>query len=96
VEAGHPGVRASCSLKRELGDPRGIAQTLHNLGKLQFLRGDHGAAQSFVALAHVAREGGKRDAAIAYAQRALEAHSRIGDQRGITQARGLLRALGAG
>ncbi len=105
----------SCTLKRDLGDHRGVGQSLHNLGKLHFLRGDyasaektfleslrirlgrgrdeHGAAQSYVALAHVAVKAGKLEDAERYATRALDAHMASGDQRGITQARGLLRTL---
>lgn len=56
-------------------------------------RDDHGAAQSYVALAHVALKAGKLEDAERYATLALEAHVACGDQRGITQARGLLRAL---
>ena len=56
-------------------------------------RDDHGAAQSYVALAHVALKAGKLEDAERYATFALEAHVACGDQRGITQARGLLRAL---
>jgi tetratricopeptide (TPR) repeat protein len=56
-------------------------------------RDEHGAAQSYVALAHVALKAGKREDAERYATRALKAHMAFGDQRGITQARGLLRAL---
>jgi len=103
----------SLALKRD----RGIAQTLHNLGKLHFLRGEyaraettfleslairtgrgrdeHGAAQSYVALAHVAKESGHVDAAVTWATRALEAHTRIGDSRGITQSRAILRDAAA-
>jgi tetratricopeptide (TPR) repeat protein len=58
-------------------------------------RDQHGAAQSYVALAHVALEAGKRENAAIYTRRALEAHEKFGDQRGIAQARGLLRALEA-
>lgn len=105
----------SCALKRDLGDARGIAQSLHNLGKLHYLRGDygsaeqafqeslrirlgrghdeHGAAQSYVALAHVAARAGNSQRAAEYATFALEAHARFGDQRGVTQARNLLAAL---
>jgi tetratricopeptide (TPR) repeat protein len=56
-------------------------------------RDEHGAAQSFVALAHVALGSGKRDDAATFAQRALEAHTKFGDQRGMTQARALLKSL---
>jgi tetratricopeptide (TPR) repeat protein len=58
-------------------------------------RDEHGAAQSYVALAHIALEAGKLEDAEGYATRALNAHMAFGDQRGITQARGLLRALQA-
>lgn len=58
-------------------------------------RDEHGAAQSLVALAQVAKSKGAVAAAVDYATRALEAHLRYGDQRGITQARGLLRTLAA-
>lgn len=57
-------------------------------------RDEHGAAQSYVALAHVALKAGKLDDAERYATLALEAHVAFGDQRGMTQARGLLEALG--
>lgn len=56
-------------------------------------RDEHGVAQSYVALAHVALKAGKLEDAERYATRALDAHMAFGDQRGITQARGLLRAL---
>jgi tetratricopeptide (TPR) repeat protein len=56
-------------------------------------RDEHGAAQSYVALAHAAVKVGKLEDAEGYATRALNAHMAFGDQRGITQARGLLRAL---
>ncbi|MEA2462615.1 MAG: hypothetical protein QOJ98_362 [Acidobacteriota bacterium] len=56
-------------------------------------RDEHGAAQSYVALAHVAVKAGKLEDAERYATRALDAHMASGDQRGITQARGLLRTL---
>lgn len=56
-------------------------------------RDEHGAAQSYVALAHVALKAEKLEDAERYATLALEAHVACGDQRGITQARGLLRAL---
>lgn len=36
----------SCILKCELGDPRDIAQSLHNLGKLHFLRENYASAES--------------------------------------------------
>lgn len=58
-------------------------------------RDKHGAAQSYVALAHVALKAGKLEDAERYATRALGAHTAFGDQRGITQARGLIRALQA-
>jgi tetratricopeptide (TPR) repeat protein len=58
-------------------------------------RDEHGAAQSYVALAHVALKAGKLEDAKRYATQALEAHAACGDQRGVTQARGLLRALQA-
>jgi tetratricopeptide (TPR) repeat protein len=61
--------------------------------RLGAARDEHGAAQSYVAPAHVAHSAGDRQSAIDHATRALEAHSRFGDQRGITQARGLLRTL---
>jgi hypothetical protein len=57
-------------------------------------RDEHGAAQSYVALAHVALKAGKLDDAERYATLALEAHTACGDQRGMTQAKGLLEALG--
>src|SRR5204863_7920938 len=53
----------------------------------------HGAAQSYVALAYVALKAGKFEHAEQDATRALQAHVACGDQRGVTQARGLLRAL---
>jgi tetratricopeptide (TPR) repeat protein len=56
-------------------------------------RDEHGAAQSYIALAHVALKAGKLEDAEGYASRALNAHMAFGDQRGITQARGVLRAL---
>jgi tetratricopeptide (TPR) repeat protein len=56
-------------------------------------RDPHGAAQSFVALAHVAREEGNVSEAVAYAAGALAAHEKSGDQRGIAQAHALLRLL---
>ncbi|HJQ40845.1 MAG TPA: tetratricopeptide repeat protein [Thermoanaerobaculia bacterium] len=56
-------------------------------------RDDHGAAQSYVALAHVALKAGKLEDAERYATLALEAHVACGDQRGITQAKGLLRVV---
>ncbi|HEV7768161.1 MAG TPA: SIR2 family protein [Thermoanaerobaculia bacterium] len=56
-------------------------------------RDEHGAAQSSVALAHVALQAGRLEDAKRYAALALEAHVAYGDQRGMTQARGLLRAL---
>jgi tetratricopeptide (TPR) repeat protein len=55
-------------------------------------RDEHGAAQSYVALAHVAQKAGRLEDAATYATRALEAHNRIGDSRGVAQARGILRA----
>jgi tetratricopeptide (TPR) repeat protein len=57
-------------------------------------RDEHGAAQSYVALAHVALKAAKFDDAERYATLALEAHTACGDQRGMTQAKGLLKALG--
>lgn len=56
-------------------------------------RDEHGAAQSLVALAHVALSSGRAELAAEYAERALEAHEKFGDQRGATQARRLLSAL---
>lgn len=56
-------------------------------------RDEHGVAQSYVALAHVAAKAGRIAAAADYAERALEAHTRIGDGRGVVQARGILRTL---
>lgn len=56
-------------------------------------RDEHGAGQSYVALAHVALKAGRLEDAERYATRALDAHMAFGDQRGITQARGVLRAL---
>ncbi|MEA2491171.1 MAG: hypothetical protein QOH21_2963 [Acidobacteriota bacterium] len=56
-------------------------------------RDEHGAAQSYVALAHVALKAGKLEDAERYATRALDTHMAFGDQRGVAQARGLLRAL---
>lgn len=54
-------------------------------------RDDHGAAQSYIALAHVALKPGKLEDAEQYATLALEAHVACGDQRGVTLARGVLR-----
>lgn len=56
-------------------------------------RDEHGAAQSYVALAQIALKAGKLEDAARYATRALDAHTAFGDQRGINQARGVLRAL---
>lgn len=56
-------------------------------------RDEHGAAQSYIALAHVALKAGKLEDAQRYATFALQAHVACGDQRGITQARGLLRIM---
>lgn len=56
-------------------------------------RDAHGAAQSYIALAHVALKAEKLEEAKRYATRALDAHAAFGDQRGIAQARGLLRTL---
>lgn len=55
-------------------------------------RDEHGAAQSFVALAHVALKTGNLQDAERHAARALEAHAKFGDQRGMAQARSLLGA----
>jgi len=59
-------------------------------------RDDHGAAQSYVALAYVALKAGKLEGAERYATLALKAHVACGDQRGVTQAKGLLRTMGKG
>lgn len=108
----------SRELKKLLGDSRGMAQSLHNIGKIHYKCGDypsaeaaftkslrlrlgpardrHGAAQSFVALGHVAQKMKRRREALEYAKRALTAHIVSGDKMGAMQARTLLRSLTRG
>lgn len=76
------------------GDYRAAETTFLESLRIRLGRGrdEHGAAQSFVALAHVARTAGNLQDAERYATRALEAHTRSGDQRGMAQARQLLGA----
>lgn len=57
-------------------------------------RDEHGAAQSYVALAHVTLKAGKLEDAKRYATQALEAHTACGDQRGDAGARATACATG--
>ncbi|HYK00380.1 MAG TPA: tetratricopeptide repeat protein [Thermoanaerobaculia bacterium] len=77
------------------GDYASAEKTFLESLRIRLSRGrdEHGAAQSYVALAHVALKAGKLEDAERYATRAYDAHMAFGDQRGITQARGLLNAL---
>lgn len=79
------------------GDSAAAERTFLESLRLRAGRGrdEHGVAQSFIALAYVARQAGEPARAAEYARRALHAHRRFGDQRGIAQARQLLRSLEA-
>lgn len=74
------------------GDSAAAEKTFLESLRIRLGRGrdEHGAAQSYVALAHVARKAGNLQDAERYAMRALEAHAKFGDQRGMAQARSLL------